>query len=55
MVEEMIKWLGEYVQCDLCNHKWTAVFPKTVEKLECPNCKNMVTFEIITIDDIQSR
>lgn len=35
------------VKCDLCGHSWVAVRPLGVEKLECPNCGNMVNFENI--------
>jgi hypothetical protein len=45
------KWEGEYVQCDLCNYKWVAVFPAGIEKIECPNCHNLVNYEIITEDE----
>lgn len=29
------------VECDLCSKEWTAVRPKGVTHLECPECKNM--------------
>ena len=35
------------VQCDLCGYKWAAVFFADSDKLECPNCKNIVFFKII--------
>jgi rubrerythrin len=35
------------VVCDLCGHSWVAVRPQGLEKLECPNCDNMVYFENI--------
>lgn len=35
------------VQCDLCNHKWVAVRPIGLTKLECPNCNNLTHFENI--------
>lgn len=35
------------VKCDLCAKEWVAVRPEDVEKLECPNCGNMVHFENI--------
>jgi len=37
-------WTADYIQCDLCNHKWTSVYPEELDRLECPNCNNMVTF-----------
>lgn len=37
--------LFETVQCDICTHEWNAIF-HPAERLECPNCGNMVMFEI---------
>jgi len=42
-----IKWSGSRIQCDVCTHKWIAVFPSDLDKIECPHCLNMVNFEII--------
>lgn len=39
------EWSANYIQCDLCNHKWTSVYPNELDRLECPNCSNMVMFE----------
>lgn len=39
------------VKCDLCSKEWTAVRPLGTEKLECPNCENIVYFENIEIND----
>lgn len=50
-MEKDIKWLSDLVQCDLCNHVWRAVYPDGIEKLECPHCHYMVTFEIINNTD----
>jgi len=33
--------------CDLCGHKWVAVRPEGLIKLEFPHCGNMVYFENI--------
>ena len=41
------QYIGSAVQCDLCGHKWVAVFFADSDKLECPNCKNMAFFNII--------
>ena len=41
-------WIGAKVKCDLCDHIWIAVFHETSIRLECPYCKNIVDFEIIT-------
>lgn len=35
------------VRCDLCNYEWLAVRPRGVLVLECPNCKNISSFENI--------
>lgn len=32
------------VECDICTHKWVAVRPLGLTKLECPNCNLMVEF-----------
>jgi len=40
-----------FVRCDLCTKEWTAVYPLSCKRLECPNCNNMVTFEIIKTGD----
>jgi DNA-directed RNA polymerase subunit RPC12/RpoP len=39
------EWSANYIQCDLCNHKWASVYPNELDRLECPNCSNMVMFE----------
>tara|TARA_R110000787_G_scaffold279312_1_gene389392 strand:- start:194 stop:496 length:303 start_codon:yes stop_codon:yes gene_type:complete len=33
------------VKCDNCNHKWVAVRPLGIDKLECPKCENIGCFE----------
>lgn len=38
-------WIGSKVKCDLCGYAWVAVYHKSSEKLECPNCKNMVYYD----------
>ncbi len=38
-------WVGAQMGCDLCGHRWTAVYYQASEKLQCPECKNMVSFE----------
>jgi DNA-directed RNA polymerase subunit RPC12/RpoP len=31
------------IECDVCSHKWVAVFPVNTEKLECPNCNHFTS------------
>ena len=38
---------SSFVKCDLCNHKWVAVRPEGLTELECPNCRNIASFENI--------
>jgi DNA-directed RNA polymerase subunit RPC12/RpoP len=38
-------WTANHIQCDLCSHKWVAVYPADLERIECPECNNMVMFE----------
>lgn len=33
------------VKCDICNYSWVAVRPFGLEKLECPKCGNLSSFE----------
>ena len=37
------------VECSICTHRWVAVRPKNITKLECPNCSNTVVFENIDL------
>jgi len=41
----MEQWTGEKVTCDICTHIWTAVYEINCDRLECPNCGYMATFE----------
>jgi uncharacterized phage protein (TIGR01671 family) len=45
LLELVSKWEVSQVKCDLCGKEWTAVRLQGLQKLECPNCKNMVLFE----------
>lgn len=38
-------WTANYIQCDLCSYKWTAVYPEDLDRIECANCENIVMFE----------
>ena len=50
-VEEDEDSVTEEVQCDLCSHKWVAVYYVGTEKLECPNCGNTAYFESTNPED----
>lgn len=43
----MENWTNEIVKCDLCTNEWNAVYETSCDHLECPNCGNMVYFEIV--------
>ncbi len=52
MKEVSMCWKGEEkLQCDICTHTWTAVFLEPTLKIRCPNCENMVEYEVITEED----
>lgn len=40
-------WVVSYVKCDTCTHDWVGVRLDYLDKLECPNCHNLTTFEIL--------
>ncbi len=47
MESDKKEWGVASVKCDLCGHKWVAVYQlKLPEKLECSNCENMVYYEL---------
>jgi len=35
------------VKCDLCQFQWLATYPVNCEKLQCPKCFFITTFEIV--------
>jgi len=43
--EQKKVWLNTEAKCDLCGHKWIAVYHIESERLECPRCHNMVIFD----------
>ena len=45
--DNKLGWTSDNVECDLCGHKWVAVYPIELDRLECSNCNNMVMFETI--------
>lgn len=51
-MEEDKGWLAGKVKCDLCSHNWIAVYHESSDKLECPNCTNMVYFECVPFNNI---
>lgn len=46
-MEDEKGWIAAEIQCDLCSYKWVGVYWHECEKLECPNCSNMSTFEVL--------
>jgi len=46
-MDEITGWIASEVKCDLCGHEWVASFLHGTERLECPNCENIVEYEII--------
>jgi len=46
-MEDEKGWCANYIECDICTHKWTSVYHIDCDKLECPNCHNMVDYSII--------
>jgi len=49
--EEAEIWASNLVECDLCTYRHVAVYICDNEKLECPNCSNMVTFTVLPTDE----
>lgn len=45
--EEKEGWIPAKVECNLCGHKWIAVYQEDSEELECDNCGNMTVFNVI--------
>jgi hypothetical protein len=50
-MEDSEQYEYSLVECDLCSHRWVAVRPVGLIKLECPNCGNMVYFENIKTEE----
>jgi len=46
LVANKKEWLSNSIKCDLCGNSWVAVYHISSTRLECPNCRNMVMFEI---------
>lgn len=38
-------WAAGPVKCDVCGYKWVAVRPSEIDKIECSNCNQMVSYE----------
>ena len=41
-------WKADVLECDLCNYNWVAVYVDGTDRMQCPNCNNMVYYNIIT-------
>lgn len=48
--EPQAGWTAAIVRCVLCNTTWTAMFHISCERLECPECGNMVEVGIVEED-----
>lgn len=44
---ENINWTTALVACLVCAHRWVAVYPIGLTRLQCPNCANFSEVEII--------
>lgn len=44
---EEAKWVTAHVECLICTHRWVAVYPLGLTRLQCPNCNNFSEVEII--------
>lgn len=42
-------FIGSKVRCGTCNNEWIAVFHSSTDKLECPNCVNISSFDIVKL------
>jgi hypothetical protein len=40
-------WTYGFIQCDVCQFIWLAVFNIYCQKLECPHCEEMRQYEKI--------
>lgn len=40
-------WVAAKIQCDMCNYIYVSVYWHECERLECPNCTMMATFDIL--------
>jgi hypothetical protein len=49
IIPKMDPYEASKVKCDLCGRTWIAVRPEGLERLECPTCHNMVTFDNLSI------
>lgn len=45
-----IGWTGAKIKCTICEHEWVAMFPAELDRIECPNCKNIVRYEILELE-----
>jgi len=42
------RFYGGKITCDLCGNEWVGIIYIETEKLECPNCGNMVNYTFKT-------
>lgn len=44
------------VRCDICNFVWLAGVPRDMPKqLECPRCKQMADYAMVSLDDFKDK
>ena len=42
-------FISANVECDVCTNNWHEVFHESVEQLECQNCQQLRSFEILEV------
>jgi hypothetical protein len=41
-------WIKNLVECDICENQWNALYLEQTPQLQCPNCKQMADYKILT-------
>jgi len=41
------QWIKNNVSCDICGHKWYALYVEDTPQLQCPHCKQMAYHTVI--------
>jgi len=37
-LDQNIRWVSEYIVCDICTYGYVSVHIENTERLECPHC-----------------